>query len=393
MRSAPLLALLAAGTLGVTGTARATTKTWVDRPPDEARVQRVFARLTLREKVGQLLLAYPQISRDGPVEVGGVLFVGNTLRKLQQAKERIASSKQRARIPPFFAVDIEGGNFNRLSRHPALKHLPGAQELAAMDDAEVEAWGVKVGGAMRDVGLNMNLSPVFDVAGSGHMFRNGRSFSGDRAVVEKKATAFARGLARAGVVAIGKHYPGYGDVDADSDHEAATVDWSEARVREEASTFLPARKWLGGVMMSNVVYTTFGPKPAILEPALVSMAHEQGWITVTDDVAIRALAEQIGQTREDVVRLAFLAGNDLILTTEPPDWDGGLDYFGILTRAAESDPLLAQQLDAACLRVLRLKDRMGLLDAVDPARAGGGVTSEATVPAGAKAPADSPAAH
>jgi beta-N-acetylhexosaminidase len=359
-----LLLLLCAATPAAaqTKTNKGPDKGFISRTPDEARVERVLQSLSLREKVGQLLLAYPQIKKEAPVEVGGVLFVGATLRKIDAAKDRIRIARERARIPPFFAVDIEGGSFNRLDRHPSIKALPLARDMAALDDKEVEAWGVRVGKAMREVGLNLNLAPVFDVAPKGHMFRNGRAFSGDPAVVKQKATAFARGLARAGVAAIGKHFPGYGDLDADSDHEHATADWDEARVRAEASVFGSAGPILGGVMMSNIVYSKFGPRPAILEPALVAMAHEKGWITVTDDVAIRALAEQIGAEREEVVRLAFLAGNDLILTTEPPDWSGGLDYFGILTRLAESDPKMASQLDAAVRRVLRLKDRLGLLD-------------------------------
>ncbi|HEX8818383.1 MAG TPA: glycoside hydrolase family 3 N-terminal domain-containing protein [Archangium sp.] len=339
-----------------------TPESFAARAPDEARVERVLRSLSLREKVGQLLLAYPQVGKENPVEVGGVLFVGGTLRKIDAAKERIRSARERARIPPFFAVDIEGGNFNRLKQHPSLKALPLAREMAAMEDAEVESWGMRVGRAMREVGLNMNLAPVFDVSPQGHMFRNGRAFSGDAAVVKQKATAFARGLAKAGVVSIGKHFPGYGDLDTDSDHEHAIADWDEGRVRLEAAAFRAADRYLGGVMMSNIVYTKLGPGPAILEPALVAMAHESGWISVTDDVAIRALAEQIGSEREEVVRRAFLAGNDLILTTEPPDWSGGLDYFGILTKLAESEPKLAEQLDASVRRVLRLKDRMGLLD-------------------------------
>ncbi|KFA87582.1 glycoside hydrolase family 3 N-terminal domain-containing protein [Archangium violaceum] len=332
------------------------------RVPEEARVERVLQSLSPREKVGQLLLAYPQIGKENPVEVGGVLFVGGTLKKLDAAKERIRSSSARAKIPPFFAVDIEGGGFNRLKAHPSLKELPLARDMATLADAEVEAWGVRVGKAMREVGLNMNLAPVFDVSPKGHMFRNGRAFSGDPEVVKQKATAFARGLAKAGVVSIGKHFPGYGDIDADSDHEQAVADWDEERVRLEAAAFRAADKYLGGVMLSNVVYAKLGAGPAILEPALVSMAHENGWISVTDDVAIRALAERIGAEREEVVRRAFLAGNDLILTTEPPDWSGGLDYFGILTKLAGSDPKVAEQLDAAVRRVLRIKDRMGLLD-------------------------------
>jgi beta-N-acetylhexosaminidase len=334
----------------------------VGKSPDEARVERVLQTLSLREKVGQLLLAYPQISKEGPVEVGGVLFVGPTLHKLHAARLKIRSARERARIAPFFAVDIEGGGFNRLNRYPTLKELPLARDMATLEESEVEAWGTRVGRAMRAMGLNMNLAPVFDVASSGHMFRNGRSFSGDPEVVKSRATAYARGLARSGVVAIGKHFPGYGDLDSDSDHEHATVDWDEQRVREHASVFRAADPFLGGVMMSNVVYAKFGPKPAILEPSLVSLAHESGWITITDDVAIRALAEQIGAEQEEVVRLAFLAGNDLILTTAPPDWSGGMDYFGILMKLAQSEPKLAEQLDLAVRRVLRLKDRLGLLD-------------------------------
>lgn len=337
---------------------------WTKRAPDSLRVERVLASLSTREKIGQILLAYPQVSKEGPVEVGGVLFVGATLKNLKKAMDRIGTSKQRARIAPFFAVDVEGGNFNRLSRHRTLKTLPSARELAQMTDAEVEAWGRKVGRAMLEVGLNMNLAPVFDVAPSGHMFRNGRSFAGDPAVVETKATAYARGMAKAGVIPIAKHFPGYGDVDGDSDHHRVVTDWDQARVEKEAKVFRAAAAWVGGVMMSNIVYSAYGNEPAILNPKLVALAHQQGFITLTDDVAIKALAEQIGATREEVLRRAFLAGNDLILTTEPPDWSGGLDYFGILTELVQKDPKNMQKLDDACRRVLALKDRLGLLDGV-----------------------------
>jgi beta-N-acetylhexosaminidase len=362
LRSSLLFLTLVLSTLAGAAPPEGRPQGFHERAPDEARVERVLQSLSPREKVGQLLLAYPQMGRENPVEVGGVLFVGGALRKLEAARERIRSSRARARIPPFFAVDIEGRGSNRLSRHPALKDLPTAREMALLEDAEVEAWGRRVGRTMREVGLNMNLAPVFDVSPRGHMFRSGRAFSGDPEVVKRKATAFARGLSKEGVVSIGKHFPGYGDLDADSDHELAVADWDEERVRLEAAAFRAADRYLGGVMLSNIVYARLGAGPAILEPALVAMAHEHGWISVTDDVAIRALAERLGTEREEVVRRAFLAGNDLILTTEPPDWAGGLDYFGILMKLARSDPKVAAQLDAAVRRVLRIKDRMGLLD-------------------------------
>jgi beta-N-acetylhexosaminidase len=220
------------------------------RRVNEERVERVLQSLTTRERAGQLLLAYPQIDRTGPVEVG-LLFVGNSLKNIAKAKEKIDSSRVRAKIPPFVAVDMEGGPSNRMKSVRSLKALPSARDMALLEEAEVKRWGRKVGDAMKSIGLNLNLAPVLDVAPSGHMERNGRSFSGDRDTVVKKAMAYSRGLLEAGVVPIGKHYPGYGDTDGDSDHALVTVDWPRERVLAEAETFVRAKEVLGGVMLAN----------------------------------------------------------------------------------------------------------------------------------------------
>ena len=82
------------------------------------------------------------------------------------------------------------------------------------------------------------------------------------------------------------------------------------------------------------------------------------------DLATDDLAEAIDGSAEDVLEQAFLAGNDLILTTAPPDWDKGIDPVGVLVRLAERDPKAMRRLEESTRRVLRLKDRMGLLDAL-----------------------------
>ena len=328
---------------------------------DPARVERVLASLSPREKVAQLLLAYPQVNKTSAVEVGGVLFVGNSLKNLAKASERIQSARSRSKVPAFFAVDMEGGDFNRMKTHPALRELPSARELATLDDEEVEAWGLTVGRAMREVGLNMNLAPVLDVAQTGHLADNRRSFSGDPEVVEKKAGAYARGLLRAGVLPIGKHFPGYGDLSGNSDRELVVADWEIDRLRTQMDVFHRAAAALGGVMMANVGYSALGPRPAILNPVLVTMAHDHGWITVTDDVSIKVLGDAVQGDTAEVVRQAFLAGNDLLLTTAPPDWDRGIDYIGVLQELASSTPELTARAELSCRRILAVKDRMGLL--------------------------------
>jgi beta-N-acetylhexosaminidase len=334
----------------------------LSRAPDEARVERVLASLDTRARAAQLLLAYPQLDSVGPVEVGGVLFVGNLLRSPAVARARIESARRRARVAPFFAVDIEGGPANRLRSVGAVRNLPTARELGELPDDAVRAWGRTVGRAMGELGLNLDLAPVLDVAPGGHMHRNGRSFSGDEAVVVARATAFARGLLEVGVVPIGKHFPGYGDLDQDSDHALVTADWPRERVLAQASVFARARAALGGVMLANVAYPAVDAAPAILSPRLVALVHDQAWLAVTDDLSIPLLARAIEGTPEDVLRRALLAGNDLLLTTAPPDWSRAGDPIGVLSRLAATDPAAAARIDEACRRVLRLKDRMGLLD-------------------------------
>lgn len=331
------------------------------RPVDEKRVERVFAAMTPRSRVAQLLLAYPQVGTQTPVEVGGVLFVGSALKNLERARERVKSSVARAKIPPFVAVDMEGGKSNRMKSYPGLAELPGARELAVMADPEVQEVGKRIGGAMKDLGFNMNLAPVLDVSQAGHMARNGRAFSGDPEAVLAKAAAFARGLIEAGVVPIGKHYPGYGDAEGDSDHALVELNVPVSHVNAHASVFARAAPFLGGVMMSNLVYPSVEKVPAILSATLVADAHRHGFLTMTDDISIGVLAEHGGGTSEQVLRRAFLAGNDLLLTTAPPDWDKGLDYIGLLDGFAKESAENRKLADDACRRVLRLKDRMGLL--------------------------------
>lgn len=338
------------------------TKNPLLRSPDQARVDRLLRSLTVRQQVAQLLLAYPQVSQATPVEVGGLLFVGNSLKNLAKARARVESSRARARIPPFVAVDMEGGHSNRMKSYPGLGVLPGAREMAALGPAEVERLGRKIGAAMFDLGFNMNLAPMLDVAESGHMARNGRAFSGDPEKVVAHATAFARGLLEEGIVPIGKHYPGYGDAEGDSDHALVSVDLPRDSIHAHAEVFGRAAPVLGGVMMSNLIYSSIDARPAILSRELVADAHRRGFLTMTDDLSIALLAEAVGGSSEDVLRHAFLAGNDLLLTTAPPDWDRGLDYLGILERLASESPENHLRAEQACRRVLQLKDRLGLLD-------------------------------
>ena len=126
------------------------------------------------------------------------------------------------------------------------------------------------------------------------MAETGRSLGDDPVRVARLARAFARGLGSAGILAIGKHYPGYGPAQGSSDKALLHVDRSPQEIARHQAAFVAASDVLAGVMLANVAFTAYGDVPAILSPELVARAHLAGFLTVTDDLAVPSLLEATG---------------------------------------------------------------------------------------------------
>ena len=88
-----------------------------------------------------------------------------------------------------------------------------AEEMGARGAAFSREQGRRTARNLRDVGVNVDLAPVLDVARPGRDDRRNRTrLRLDRAsAVEATAVPFAEGACRtAGVAATGKHFPGLG---------------------------------------------------------------------------------------------------------------------------------------------------------------------------------------
>lgn len=331
-------------------------------PPaaEPALAERLLAAMTLEEKVGQLVIAYPP-GGDGPIDLGGVILIGKVLRDPEAIRLRVAELQRRARIPLIVSVDLEGGELNRLRSVRTLGALPAARELGAEGIWEAEAWGRRAGIDMTALGINTSLGPVFDLADRGFMHDSRRALGADPVRVARLGRAFARGLASAGIVAIGKHYPGYGPEAGSSDKALLIVDREPQEIARQQAAFVAAGEALGGVMLANVGFRAYGGVPAILSPEIVARAHLSDWLAVTDDLAVPSLLQATGGDPRELVRRAFLAGNDLLLTTAPVDWEKGVDPRAVLIDLLRREPRLQARLDESVLRILRVKVRHGLL--------------------------------
>lgn len=230
-----------------------------------------------------------------------------------------------------------------------------------MNEEQVRAWARRIGAKMRSVGFNCSLGPVLDLADSGVMHEMHRSMGADPVTVARLGRAFAAGLLEEGVMPIGKHFPGYGSLGGNSDHALVIADRSAQEIAEQSAPFVAAGDLLAGVMLANVGFHAYDSVPAILSPKLLASAHLNGWVTMTDDLSIRTLAEVTGGDPVEVVRRAFLAGNDILLTTAPVDWKG-VDIRREILELVRSRPELVRQVDESVIRILRVKERTGLLD-------------------------------
>jgi beta-N-acetylhexosaminidase len=331
-------------------------------------VERLLATLTLEEKVGQLLVAFPPPG-DGPIRQGGVFLVGKVLRDPAALRARVEGLQRRAPVPLLVAVDLEGGELNRLKGLRTLQAFPSARAMGGEGDWEAEAWGRRAGLDLASLGVNTSLGPVLDLASTGFMAETGRSLGDDPVRVARLGRAFARGLASAGVLAIGKHYPGYGPAAGSSDRSLLLVDRSAQEIARHQAAFVSAGDALAGVMLANVAFTAYGGVPAILSPALVARAHLSGFLTVTDDLAVPSLLAATGGDADELWRRAFLAGNDLLLTTAPCQWPGQPDPQAVLVALLRARPELLPRLDESVRRVLEIKARARLLGATAQAPA------------------------
>jgi beta-N-acetylhexosaminidase len=283
--------------------------------------------------LGQLMLAFDGTTlpepmarrlRDRPA-AGVTLFRHanvrdpGQLRELTDAIQRLAP----ADLPFLIAVDQEGGQLAGLGASST--PFAGAMALgAAGDDNLSQRVGAAIGRELRAAGANVNYAPVCDLATNPANPALGiRAFGDDPDRVAGLVAAFARGLAASGVAAALKHFPGIGEVSADTHHGSAAmvVDGDVMRERELAPFRGGIAAGAAMVMCGHAAVpalTGSRDLPATLAPSIVTtlLRDELGFggVAISDALNMRALAQDsAGQAIEAIAGLR--AGLDLLLLT------------------------------------------------------------------------------
>ena len=328
-------------------------------------VDSIFDTMTTDEKIGQLfmLVADPGTSYHNRIlnnireqKIGGILFSSGNL---QEQAESINLYRTNSPIPLFIAFDGEWGLSMRLENTP---RFPKNMMLGAIGDSEwLRLYGEEMGRQCRELGVQINFAPVLDVnVNPDNPVIGLRSYGENPQMVAEQGLAYARGLEKMQVIAVGKHFPGHGDTSKDSHETLPEISGSRSRL--DSVELYPFAQYIragfAGIMTGHLSVPALdnqAKQASSLSVRIINdlLSNELGFsgLKFTDALVMKGVST--GKYNRCVESL--LAGNDVLLSPERPAGD-----FAAVKKAVETGLLSVEAIEEKCLKILRYKYLTGL---------------------------------
>lgn len=387
--------------------------------PVEERVDDLIGRMTVDEKLGQLLcpLGWPMYEKIETAEGatagisdkyrefidnqhGGMLWavfradpwtqktLDNGLdpalaAEAYNAMQRYAIDSTRLGIPVIIAEEAPHG-------HMAIGTtvFPTSIGLASTWDKElITEVGRTIARELRAQGGHIGYGPVIDLAREPRWSRVEETYGEDTYLTSQMAAAMVKGTGPKhngwdkGVISTLKHFVAYGIPEGGHNGNPSNVG-----ERDLHENFLPAFKAAvdAGALSVMTSYNSIDGVPSTGNPELLRGILKEEWgfdgFVVSDLVSIDGLYSDhhIAKDKEDAGIIAINAGVDV---------DLGANCFALLKDAVESGKVSDEVLDEAVARVLRIKFELGLFDNpyVDPQTAAAEVRKAENVAVARKA--------
>jgi beta-glucosidase len=327
--------------------------------PIPARVDDLVARMTLPEKVGQMLQLN---ARDGVQHLIEEMHAGSILHvspaRVIEAQELTA--KTRLRIPLLVAEDcIHGHSF-----WEGATIFPTQLGMAATWDPTLLERVARVTAVeVAATGIHWTFSPVLCITRDLRWGRVSETFGEDPFLIGELASAMVRGYQGDGladptaILATAKHFAGYSETQGGRD--ATEADISRRKLR---SWFLPPFERVAreGCRTFMLGYQSMDGVPITVNKWLLDEVLRGEWgytgtlVTDWDNVGRMVWEQHIAADYTEAAARAVRAGNDMVMTTP--------QFFAGAQEAVAQGLIDEAQIDAAVRRILTLKFELGLFE-------------------------------
>ena len=354
-------------------------------PKIEAQVEQTLKKLTLEEKIGQMMELVTDLfganDKNGVFyidehktdsilsryKIGSILNAPNTCAPTAKQWEKYISqiqkiSMKRIGIPCVFGLDQNHGS--TYTQDGTL--FPQNINVAATFNREIARRSAEATAyETRAVSVPWTYSPTVDLGRDARWPRIWENFGEDCYLSSEMGSSMVRGfqgedpnhIDQYHISACMKHFMGYGVPWTGKDRTPAYISPFDLREKHFAP-FLAGLQAGALTVMVNSASVNGLPMHANKEFLTGWLKEQTGWdgVLVTDwaDVNNLYTREMIAKDKKDALRIAINAGIDMIM--EPYSCDA----CGYLIELVKEGKIPMSRIDDACRRVLRMKYRLDL---------------------------------
>jgi len=350
--------------------------------PTEQKIRSLMDSMTLEEKVGQMLfLAYRKGSdgrnvlyMDGELgeflerySPGGFVLFAENLESIEQTLSLVNGIQAGSRIPLFISIDEEGGIVSRLNKAPGLHStvMPDAWTIGLTNNpGYAYKTAAAIAAELLSIGFNMNFAPVADIfSNPANRVIGKRAYGSEPELVSEMVRQAVMGYRDWKIIPVLKHFPGHGDTEEDTHTGAAVVEHDLERLMDfELVPFMEGIKaGADAVMVAHVLLPELmeKPVPATLSREVVTglLREKLGFdgVVITDAMEMSAVSAFYDD--EESAVMAVMAGVDMLLMP------GSVEKaFSAILDSVKNGVIPEARIDESVYRILRLKEKYGILD-------------------------------
>ncbi|MBU5214240.1 beta-N-acetylhexosaminidase [Heyndrickxia oleronia] len=355
---------------------KASTPTQKSNDPIEEKVDHLLKKMTLEEKVGQLVIVGFQTKQPDSLitamirdyHVGGVILYDRNMDSPNQVTHLTSDLQRLAlenthQIPLIVSIDQEGGQIVRMRDH--VSPIPSQQDLARNKNQEtVYNTAVQTGSELKAMGINVNYAPVLDLSNL-----DSRSFGEDPQKAKELGEKVIAGFTKSGITATLKHFPGNGRSNIDPHKDTSAVQANQLDL--ENNDIYPFKKIIEEVnhqnffvMVTHIKYPAYDKEnPASLSPIIIQqlLRNKLGYkgIVVTDDLEMGAVSKYYSY--KELGYSAVKAGADLLLVCHT--FDSQKEVINGMIEAVKTNKLSEERINESVKRILTYKFSSTMMDA------------------------------